>query len=353
MRILIAIFLFGMSARATPVLSSSVSSFYLNNSRGQISDAVAGSACVTMTPSTSQVSCNPALAPLVEGSIFGVNLFFGNDYDTLYKNRDLMSEENKLKLAQNLLSEKRPVRFEGSAQLWWRSERVSFLYEPLRWTYFSRARNQAYPDIAVHAMQEQAVIGQYAMSSSKSLRWGLQVRGVERKFIQDEFNLFDGLSHMEDYFQVKKQQLLFIEPSVDVSLAADDPGVRQWNPRWSLMIQQLGVVDHKYAEAPVTPFVDTGLSVDIPVGFGEWQWGLSYRFIENPDEERKFRLVTRYSLGLATFSAGYDPDEWSFGVLSTFRILGAGLMYKRASAMDYNGQRVYDDSTFFEFRILM
>lgn len=324
--------------------------FFWNGQRAFLTHSVLGSTCSSFRSIKNEVSCNPAL---IEGeSAFAANVFFGDDYETLYKNRELIDNKDKMALAQSILSEKEAVRFEGSTMLWWRNANVAVAIQPLRWTYYSMVRNQAYPDVAIHAMQEQSALVQFGGVLQKSLRGGVQLRFVDRKFVHEEFNLFDAAPEIEKHLQVHDQKLILIEPGIAYEiLDHDEP--HSWRPLLTANISQLGFANKKYDQVPVKPVLDTGISTTPPVGLGELELGLNYRWSSDIEKEKKFRFGLHYRLGLAGFMAAYDADEWSMGMLSTFQSLSAGLMYKRAELKDFNSNRIYDDSAYVEFRVAL
>lgn len=324
--------------------------FFWNGQRAFLTHAILGSTCSSFRSIKNEVACNPAL---LEGdSIFAANIFFGDDYETLYKNRDLIENKDKMALAESILSETEPVRFEGAAMLWWRNANMAVAVQPLRWTYYSVVRNQAYPDVAIHAMQEKSALLQFGGLLQKSLKAGLQVRFVDRKFVHEEFNLFEAIPEIEKYLNVKEQKLILFEPGLAYEIL-DNGESHSWRPLLTMNISQLGFVSKKYAEVPVKPVVDTGISVTPPVGIGELEFGLNYRWSSDIAREKKFRIGTHYRLGLAGFVGAYDSDEWSLGMLSTFQSISAGLMYKRAEIKNFDNQRVYDDSGYVEFRVTL
>lgn len=365
MRLLItALLLLTSPADAASVLKTGALHLFENGDRSFLSHSVLGSVCSTVRSVHAEPACNPALlgedesdferssGRLLPVGVFGANLFFGDDYETLYKNRDLISGDDKIQLAQNLLSETKPVRFEASLLLWYRTHKMALSYQPMRWTYFSDVRNQSYPDVAIHGMQEQSLQGQVGGFITDNWRAGVQIRLLDRKFVFEEFNLFQALPTIENQFQVRTQRAVFVEPGVAYELN-QTAELRDWRPLVSLNISQLGFVDKNYDDVPVEALLDAGTSISPPVRWGEWEIGLNYRWTANVSQERKFRLATLYRLALAEFYAGYDSDEWSMGFSSTFRAFSAGLMYKRTQLGDSASGTAFEDSSFVEFRLVL
>lgn len=332
---------------------------YFNSyGHGFLSHQVLGSSCYSFRSLRQELPCNPALIDEPADnedpdSVFAGNLFFGGDYETIYRNRDLVSnssDEDKIKSAEDLLTQNKPVRFEGSMNIWWRGVNTAFAAEPFRLTYFSAVANSAYPQITIHAMQEQALRWQMGGRIAPELRIGVDFLGIERKFVQEEFYLFEALPEMENHLLVKKQRLLLAEPSVAYEIEKSE---ESWRPLVTAHVGQLGFVDNKYEEAPVSPYVDTGLSINPPLGFGEWELGLNYRWAAKLEEEKVLRIGTSYDVGFLKIMGGYDPYSWGAGIESHYRSLTTGISYKRTAVTQWNGDAINDDMTTLEFRLLL
>jgi hypothetical protein len=370
MRFLISLLLIltaaqGVLASRGRVLNTSGAPYFLNSDRAFLPHKVLGSTCSSFRSISKEPACNPALLGEDQSSnlskddseksffakgYFAANLFFGDDYETLYKNKDVISANDKLALAQSLLSEKEPIRFSGAANLWWRGEKAAMSYQPLRLSYFSFVKNQAYPDVVVHAMQEQSVNLQYGGFLNENWRAGVQTRLVERKFVHEEFNLFDAIPNIDNYLKLKSQKLILLEPGLAYELHGDD-GIEKWRPVFTANLSNLGFADQSYDEVPRKGILDTGFSLSPPLSFGELELGLNYRWSSEIDGDKKFRLGGQYRLGLAGFLFAIDPDQWSLGVISAFRSVSAGLMYERTRIENFDGRPIYEDSGYVEFRI--
>ena len=346
------------------VIDKAAGSFFWNGHRAFLSHHVLGATCSSMRSLRSEIPCNPALLTsqdpeesisYLEDSVFAANLFFGDDYDVIYKNRNLFREDDKLALAESLLGESKPVRFEAAVNLWWRAPYLAILYQPARVTYYSQVRNPSYPDIAIHAMEESEIAvswgGQQA-SHDENLYLGVNFRYVERKFIHEEFNLFDAAPNMDEYLVAKKQKLFLIEPGVSYRLTGDS-WLHTWRPQVSANLSQLGYADEKYEEVPQKPVLDSGISFSPPVRFGEFEFALNYRWTSEIANERKLRLGIQYQIGMANFMAGYDESQWALGVSSFYRNLSAGIMYKRVETESFEDAKIYDDSAYVEFRLML
>ncbi len=359
--ILILFLVFAVNAFSAPLLRTGALPMFANGERSLISQATLGPLCSSIRAIKNEPACNPALLgedpleeqpfsnTLIPGNAFGVNLFFGHDVDVLYKNRDLISGEDKAALAQSLMSETEAIRFEASTLLWWRGERASLSYQPMRVTYFSDVRNPTFPDLAVHALQEQSVQGQVGGFVNENLRLGVQLRYVDRKFVHEQFNFFDALPQLDQYLQVKKQSAFFVEPGLAYEFNHTEE-LKDWRPLLTLNLSQTGWLSQSYDEAPVTPILDSGFSVSAPVAVGELELGFNYRFTTTVSLERKFRFGGLYRLGFFQVQAGWDTDEWSLGAQASFQGLGIGMLYRQVELKDFADESELEESTLMEIR---
>lgn len=350
------------------VLEKSAAPFFTEGHRQYLSLSVLGEVCSSFRSIRLEPACNPAFLGekpdlafskntkkgFLSKGYFAANIFFGDDYETLYKNRDVIQSENKLALAQSLLTEKKPIRFSGASSLWWRGESWTVFYQPLKLTYFSYTRNQAYPDLTIHAMQEQTAGVQWGGFVNSRLRTGLQIRLVDRKFVHEEFNVFEAIPQIDQYLSVRSQKAIFIEPGVAYELGSPQDEI-EWKPTLTANLTNFGIFDKKYTDVPNQAVLDLGLSTAPPIGFGELELGLNYRVLSEIDGSRKIRLGGQYRLGLAGFLFGIDQDQWNLGVLSNYRSLSAGLTYQRKRLDGFDsqpsGDALYEDSGYVEFRV--
>lgn len=344
---------FSVSVWGSKEIEQEVSYFFLNGHRGSMTQKLLSTNCIGFRSLRSEIPCNPALIdePLFEDedspSVYAFNLLFGNDYETIYKNRDLIRGTDKVKLAESLLSENDPVRFEGGAALWWRGVNYSLTYVPLRWTYYSQVSNPSYPDIFVHAMQEQHIVFQGGGRLNDHFRAGYNLRFVDRQFVQDNFEFFESISEVDQLFQVKSQKLWLLEPGFSYLFLTNQ---ESWRPMLSFQVSQLGWASEKYAEAPLKPVVESSLSFLVPISLGELELGAGYQWVSELPSEQNASLSGSYELGLAKFLGTVGENMWSAGVQSTYRNISLGLGYIRRSENAWN-KSLSLDSGFIDLRV--
>jgi hypothetical protein len=249
-----------------------------------------------------------------------------------------------------LLGETRPVHFVTDTMLWWRGERLGLSYQPLRATYFSSVRNQAYPDIAVHAMQEQTLLLQGGGFLNQGLRAGLNLKAVKRKFVQEELNLFDALPNIETHLKTRTQDLLLIEPGLAYEFHGEEI-VEHYRPMLTAKISNMGSRNQSFEDAPEEPIVDLGFSVNPKISLGNLEYSIHYRYSHELHSVRKFRWGFQYGLGPADFVLGYDNDQLAVGTVVTIYSVGVGAMYQRNRIENYAGQTDFESTSYLEIRL--
>jgi hypothetical protein len=349
MRILIALLLVPAFSSAN-VLQDNSARYFINGEQNTIINTVLGSSCNSMRMNTIEPVCNPAFFGEKADHTVGLNLLVGRDYEKIYRNRDLITGDDKLTLAQTLLSETKPVHFEGEAQLWWRAERFAISYSPIRATYFSSVRNQAYPDVAVHAMQEQSLQFQAGGFLNANWRAGLNLRSVRRKFVQEEFNLFDAIPDIDNHLQSRSQDVLLIEPGIAYEFQGDET-IQQYRPILAAKISNTGYRSTSYSDVPEDSILDTGLSVSPQISWGQLEYSIHYRYSSELPNERKFRWGFQYGVEGLNLALGYDNDQIGLGSQFNVYGVGLGLMYLRNRIEDFAGRTSFEESGYLELRL--
>lgn len=353
------------SPAGASVLNQSSSHYFVDYDRLTLVNSTLGANCVVHRFNTSEVPCNPALMAWSEKPYFAGNFSMAGDYEILYKNSELLSQgKEKREVAYNLISEKKPLNFEGGSLLWYRHRTFGVVLEPLRWTYFSSVSNSSYPDVALHAMQEQSVSLIYGgiTPDARSIRdaeysFGVRTRFVDRKFVHETFNLFDMVADSDsetessNYLKIKKQTAVYLEPGMTYSPKEIQ---EYWSPMLGVALHNVTIYQSKkYEEIPTKPWVDIGVSIAPPGGLGQWEISLTERLIEEPVREQKLVLGSAYNLGLISLSGSVEKQGGSLGILAAYKAFSAGFSYSQQTRKDVLDRPYRDDSGFIEFRVVL
>lgn len=344
---LAALFLFMSSALSFGnVIQSNTGSLFLTQPALSLNQNVLGSICFASPSYGAEPPCNPAFSSLTLKKTFVGSIWFGDDYSTLYRNRDLLGGKDTLKLVDVLTSEKEPLRFEGSANFWYSAPNFSLSYTPMRLTYFSLSHNPAYPELALQATQEQSVSAQGGFETQNAY-FGLRARYVRRQFISQQFYLLDAVADPDSYLGVKTQNSLFLEPGVAYSYEGS------WAPTFSVMMSNVGFQDSTQESFPNTPTFDFGYSMKVPIDVGAWTLGVNYRRNSHWSSTNVIRLGTQYSYGMISISGGWDETSGDVGVNSQLGSVSCGIAYKRMKYDLFSGDPFYDNAVYVELKYVL
>lgn len=311
-----------------------------------------GAACSAVRNVRIDPACNPAFLARVqeeeEDGVLAAQLFLGDTYKYFYKNRDLFDDKNKRTLIEDILSQDEPVGFQGGAQLWWKQPGLVVGIQPMRLQYYSEVQNSAYPDIFVEGVYEQSIFFQFAKQFTDTTSLGLQIRLLDRQVIAERFYLFDALPQLDDYFQVKRQKAILLEPGMAWDLGDES---HTWNPALSFKVSQTGYVDRKITEVPITkPILDFGASIAPAALDEQLELALNYRANSERTALENISLGTSLSLRVLQIYLGLEKDTQSFGLSSRFRNWSSGFIYQKTRSVLSREMR---DISYLEFRILI
>lgn len=232
---------------------------------------------------------------------------------------------------------------EASGEFSFRTRYFGAGFTPYRLTYFSLVRNAAYPQIAVHAMQERTMRIMGGGQVEDNLHAGLQLRYVTREFVQEEFSLYEAITKSDSILRKRKQNVFYVEPGFAYIL---DP---KWKTRTSVLLSNVGFADEKYEEINLDPVWDLGVGFSPPVAFGQWDLGLNYQITRaKTDPLDQVRIGTSYSYGLLSGILGFDRNNWSIGVLTSFWSARAGIVYVFNRVQTATGEIFENQTTFTE-----
>ena len=281
------------------------------------------SACVVMTTVSDGLACHPASLAMLEESQFHSHFYFGSQTSYLDDVTTLLEGKGSKETVENLFTHTDEQSVDSSIEVAYRTSKWAVGLLPMDLTYYSRTRNQALPQMNLLVAQSQSVATQLGTYLGHDTFFGLQLRGVERKFIAKDFSFADVLSEgASKIFDPERQSALYIEPGFIFQ-----PDGQDWRPQYSVMISNLGIVDHKVESFPTNGELNLGASVTAPTEIGKWQIGissLSHSQTKNFDDT--LTLGTAYSIGVTDWLASASKDSTRMGLLLRFRAMTAALI---------------------------
>lgn len=303
-----------------------------------------GPACPAMTSVKYVLPCNPAFTDIHTEKLFAAHLFLGNDTSTIRRIEQLINGPHSKEFIEDLFTRHQVIEMEANGEFSFRTRYFAAAFAPYRLTYFSAIRNTSYPVISLHAMKERTLRAMIGGEIEEGAFLGMQVRGVDREFVQDQFTLFDAITDTEAVLQKKTQHAVFFEPGLAYEFQ------ESWRPRVTAYLSNIGVVDREYEEIDSNPILDFGAGVKPPLGFGEWDLAANYHAQKSADDPwRNWSFATSYSLGLLDAIAGVGAEQWSAGVLTSFWSARVGIVYSARKVTTPLGDELTAQTTFTEF----
>ncbi|MFZ4404019.1 MAG: hypothetical protein ACOYOK_07955, partial [Pseudobdellovibrionaceae bacterium] len=184
----------------------------------------------------------------------------------------------------------------------------------------------------------------------KDFFWGLQARGVQRKFISADFYLTEAfVEGGDELFTVKKQNALYLEPSLVWSVEGD------YKPQASIMMVNSGFVDYKYDEFAMRPEWLVGFSL-FPVQWYSQSLELALQAHFNDEQKTTsefFTLAANYSFSALQIFGSLSENIYTSGFRVVYKQFSTGLSYWN-ERLDYiKDQKVYQQTVYIQLGFLL
>jgi len=310
-------------------------------------------ACFGMTAVIEGLPCNPAFTAKERKGQFQAQLFLGHNVSYVREVKKLLDGDGDPATVEKLFSQKSSAEAEGKLQASYLHETWGVQFSPYRFYYYALIRNSSLPVVTLYTGQEQMLTAQIASFAGESghdhWSWGLQLRGVDRRFILSEFTLTDALaSGGSRYFETKNQRALYLEPGLLYEFTENN-----WKPQVGLTIKNAGLVDTKYEQLSTSPDWNLAGSVRPPVGSGELELGLDLRFNNYVEEFKDLpHWGFSYKLGAIQGLASYADREYSLGFLWHLESWHSGLTFWRKKYQNLLGDEDQLQTIYFEWGLL-
>ena len=296
-----------------------------------------GTTCFAMDAVVDGLPCNPAFTAKERKAQLQTHIFFGNNVSYVQDVNDIMNKQSDQKNIEHLFNQTRSSEMEANVEAGFLTEKFGLSFSPYRLSYYSLIRNSALPVITLYAGQEQVIRAQLASYVQDDFYFGVQLRGVQRRFILSEFTLTDALaeSSQDEIFRVREQKALYFEPGF--LWAPED---RLWGPQVSLTLTQLGAVDKKYTELPASPEAHLGTSVKPPVTYGELELGTTFSAQSRYEKWTDLiRLGVSYKLGATQYIASATENQYDLAFLLHYKGVRGGLTYDFRKFINLLGEK--------------
>ena len=280
-------------------------------------------ACLAITQIPDGMPCNPANLPFIRKPKLSLEILLSNGHAALNNVQKLLKEDISDELVNSLFSEGQILQIEANSELNFQSKHFNARYTPLTVKGFSVVRNEADPNIEIAAIQEKGFLFQTGFQMLNDVYLGAQLRFIERKFVKQQFKLtLLGTDQGKTLLKPKTQSLAFFEPGVTWILA------KQWEPRLSLLIANLGSISEKHDELNTPAEAQVAFGVSPPISWGELELSIEYKSLTYEESDlEKIRFGGFYQFGAMNLVGGVDANGISGGIFYGLNQVDAGILF--------------------------
>lgn len=307
-----------------------------------------GGVCFSTDVGAEALPCNPAFISRESEPDFRAQFFFGNNVSYLEEVPRILEGSGSREDVRRLFSQTRSSELEAQLEAGYRRPTFGVALMPVRWLYSSRIRNPSLPVMSILAAEERGVRAQFGSYVKNDWSWGVQLRGVSRRYVVKTFTLTDVLAEDgKSLFSAEHQQALYIEPGL-LKEWPEEP----WRPQLTIAMSQWGFVDRKVEEFPASPEFHLGGAVRPEVALGELELGLDSRWRSGlVGWSDPFRLGGAYRLGVTRWAASAGRSDHALGFQIRYGRLQAGLTYSARWIENQLGDSEWIRTTFIHFGV--
>lgn len=285
---------------------------------------VIGRACYSMTASSQDLDCNPALLADSEKRVFRANFVANDQAKNFVEAYQGLEGDDAVAIADELLVNREPRQAQAATSLWYQHDYWAVGVVPLRTGLSYLTRNEAYPQISVYGIQETEAFYKVGLLSAddKNLKVGVQTRYVVRKYIYQKFYALDALAD-PDIIEMHDQRILYVEPGFSYQFSS------AWKPTLTAMITNLPVY-RSGDRLPSHPEFDLGLGTSYPGLIPNFRSTTHYHRAAGRELGQAFSWSGIYDIrrfGAASVTAGYGL--FGAGIDGHIAMVNFGIGYRR------------------------
>jgi hypothetical protein len=276
-----------------------------------IENFVLGRTCFSLPGSSDNMPCNPAdLADQKDYSL-RFNLLADNQFSDLIKYSRELKSGDESGIINRALDYANPISHQMATSMWYRQDWWAVYFIPKQVGVVSTTTNPAYPQVAIHALQNQELTfrGGFFFVEDPRLKVGSQLRFVHREELRDSFALLDN-------------NIVYFEPAFRYDFISD------WRAAISVAVTNL--VLYKKEKVSDAPAFEFGYSTS--PDFLEHRLISSLHYTRRNDvSSYKDRLLwgAQYALNENFFGMiSLGGQYYSFGLSARYDSVLAGIGYK-------------------------
>lgn len=335
-----------VSSSWADLLNKAALQYFTNHHQSSVEHALLSNSCFFIKNIRYSTLCNPAFLPLTEEKRFSFNFMVGEDYQQLTDNEDLIKGDRRKELITHLITEKESLRLESALQMYFIVPTFSFSIEPAKWTYFSEVINSSYPDLAVHAMQEQSLQMQLGTSLNENSSLGVNFILSQRKYVHEQVNIFDAVVDTDSYFHVREEKLLVAEPAFHYEF--NNIGKDSMSKSFDFIITNTGWRSGDILPESARPGYLLGFNISPKLNYGNLDLTLNYFTDLSTFDFENVHFGTVFALKHYSLLMDLSKNHYAIGTISNYYLFKTSLMFRRKILEPLDGARINDDGIFLE-----
>lgn len=280
--------------------------------------------CYAYEDETPGLPCNPAFLGLDRQSSGWVYGYGNNNLQFFQDVADIVRGPIRARELLAIVDHNSHDNFQLEGSVGYISNTWGINFIPDKLLLFTNFRNPALPRITVLAAREREIQFQLGSFFNKEWSWGIQLRGVQRRFTYSDAYFSDHLTDNIDLlYSVMTQNAYYIEPSVLYA-----PEDNEWNPLFSFMITNLGQPDRNFQPYEFNPAARIGFSMGQNTDYGNLKMGVTGQWLRQADIYRLFSGIgLNYSYSYFQFFTTLSEFEQQVGVGFNFENFTTSFSY--------------------------
>ncbi|MCK6597111.1 MAG: hypothetical protein L6Q37_02000 [Bdellovibrionaceae bacterium] len=283
------------------------------------------SGCNSLNLAIDALPCNPAFIAKERRDRFAAHLFLGNNISYLKQVRDLSEGTASETTIRDLFQRHENEELQTQLEVGYLNETYGWAVTPFELKYLSSFQNQSLPKISLYASIEESAKVQFGSFIDNHWAYGVQLRYLQRRFVNSEFFLTESLtSDGDQILQTQKQNLFFIEPAMMYA-----PEAHSLNPEFSLFLANLALGDTNQSALPVIPQLHITSSINPVINHGRFGIGFDISLDKNLDKGYgPFTLASFYEFGILRLLGSLGRAENTIGATVFDSWWNVSLVYK-------------------------
>lgn len=226
--------------------------------------------------------CNPAFLGIQRESTPWIYWYGNNNLQFFQDVADIVHGPIKARELLAIINHNSNDNFQTEISFGYLANNWGVNFIPDKLVLFTTFRNPALPRISVYAAREREIQFQLGSFFDKEWAWGVQFRGLQRRFIYSDAYFSDHLTDDIDFlYAIKTQNAFFVEPSLVYTPTATD-----WNPIISLMLTNLGKPNTEWEPFYYGPSGRLSVSVSDHLSHGLLKIGVTSQWLEQADRDK-------------------------------------------------------------------